>query len=95
MKADLLNKLTKQGFKIYPKDGGQYLVYYKGKEFGVYTERELVGLSNSWNKPLTKPRLTCKSPRPGCPCCDAPRAIVKDLDKRAKRRQNKKVDLEN
>jgi hypothetical protein len=91
MKAELLNKLEKQGFKVYPR-GAEFLVYYKRKEWGVYSERELASLSRDWNKPLTKPRMTCKTPRPGCPCCDAPRAIVKDLDKRAKRRLNKRIE---
>jgi hypothetical protein len=93
MKDEIKDSLKRLGFKLYPKGGKpqKYLVYLHGKAFNdEMTERQLVSLAKTMNKPLTKPRLTCKTPRPGCPCCDKGRSIVKELDKKANRRANKK-----
>lgn len=95
MKSDLAQKLKARNLKAYLQPDNKYLVFCKGKEFGVgYTERDLARLVEDWNKPLTKPRLSCKSGA-GCPCCDYPRQLIKEHDKRAHRREGKKIGPEN
>lgn len=86
-------ELKQKNFRLYPK-GDLFLLYYKGKEWGMYSERQIAGLLRDWNKPATKPRVACKSPRPGCPCCDMTKADVKKFDKRARRRMLIDVDGE-
>lgn len=91
MKASFIYSLETLGIKIYPK-GDIYTVYQNGKCHGDYTERELHSFVKSRSKAPTKPRFVCKTPRPGCACCDDPKYVVKKLDGRAKRRFNKRVE---
>lgn len=91
MKAEFLYSLDNLGIKVYPKND-IYTVYQNGKAIGDYTERELHNFVKSRSVPPTKPRFACKTPRPGCPCCDKPKNFVKKLDRKARRRFNKRVE---
>lgn len=94
MKA-IHDKLLSLGISYFPEgpdNSGQevYSVYKNHKYQSLYTWRALVQWANSFRKPVTKVRHTCKTPRPGCSYCDDKKEIVKTLDKKAKRRQGKK-----
>lgn len=94
MKTELLDRLHRQNFRLYPRDNGDYLVYHNGRDRGTMNVRQLGKLARYWNRPATRPRLACKSPRPGCSCCDFSKSIVKVLDRRAQRRQNNLIEID-
>ena len=94
MKAELFEKLRRKNFQLYDRGNGDYLVYHNGREFSNMNLRALSKLARYWNKPATRPRLSCKSPRPGCSCCDFSKKIVKVLDRRARRRHNKNIEID-
>ncbi len=80
------------GFKVY-KDGQNYNLWRYNIYINSMSEREIIGyVKKAEAIPPTKPRLACKTPRPGCPCCDYPKNFVKKLDRKARRRQNKRVE---
>lgn len=91
MKASILKTLQNLNCRVYPKDD-KFNLFRNNELVGEgLTERDIVGLIKNFNKPLTKPRSICKTPRPGCPCCDFPKNIVKPLDRKRKRAQDKRA----
>jgi hypothetical protein len=96
MKENIHNLAKRHGFKLYDRPNG-YLVYRNHQRFNEFmTDREFRRLIKKIKhelNPLTKPRFVCKTPRPGCPCCDSPKPDVKILNRRAERRITKKEML--
>ncbi len=88
MNSNLINDAAKLGFKLYPR-GNNYLVYYYAENMGIYTPRKLRKLLKNTSKPMTKPRQRCWVFRPGCPCCDYSKSIIKELNRKPRRQQNK------
>lgn len=94
MKSKSLKYLQNKGFKLYPKDG-KFNVYLNNQWYADgMTEREILKAAKTIRKPATKPRKACNTPRPGCPCCDVSKSIVKKFDKKAQRRFNKRIEIE-